>query len=199
MSTRGAYGFIIDGQEKIAFNHWDSYLSGLGVDVFKFIKSKSIKKLKEIALNIQLVDDSTKPTKAQIKDCLSKITSDYPDEIKKSKRWSELLSECKIESYDNGLKYMLDNHDFLIDSLFCEWAYIINLDTKVLEIYQGFNNGRNKNGRYAKKIAKKNTNSIYGDIYYGVGLIVDIPLNVLKKMSVNEFLDHINKFVPRED
>jgi hypothetical protein len=33
MSTRGAYGFKMGGKQWIAYNHWDSYYSGLGQDV----------------------------------------------------------------------------------------------------------------------------------------------------------------------
>jgi hypothetical protein len=33
MSTRGAYGFRMGGKQWIAYNHWDSYYSGLGQDV----------------------------------------------------------------------------------------------------------------------------------------------------------------------
>lgn len=33
MSTRGAYGFRMGGKQWIAYNHYDSYYSGLGQDV----------------------------------------------------------------------------------------------------------------------------------------------------------------------
>ena len=36
--------------------------------------------------------------------------------------------------YLNGLKYMLNGNDFLNDEIFCEYAYIINLDTNTLDI-----------------------------------------------------------------
>lgn len=35
---------------------------------------------------------------------------------------------------------MIDNVSFLQDSLFCEWGYVINLDTNVLEIYRDSEN-----------------------------------------------------------
>lgn len=34
---------------------------------------------------------------------------------------------------------MIDDSEFLNDSLFCEWTYIINLDNEQFEVYRGFN------------------------------------------------------------
>ena len=39
---------------------------------------------------------------------------------------------------ENGLK-LRDNIEFAADSLFCEWAYVIDLDKGTFEVYQGFN------------------------------------------------------------
>lgn len=38
MGTRGIVGLIIDTQIKASYNHFDSYPSGLGLDVVKFVK-----------------------------------------------------------------------------------------------------------------------------------------------------------------
>ena len=37
MGTRGLLGFIIAGRRRASYNHLDSYPSGLGVQVAKFI------------------------------------------------------------------------------------------------------------------------------------------------------------------
>ena len=40
MGTRGIVGFVSGGQEKLTYNHSDSYPSGLGVAVLEWAKSK---------------------------------------------------------------------------------------------------------------------------------------------------------------
>jgi hypothetical protein len=34
---------------------------------------------------------------------------------------------------------VIDNSDFAADSLFCEWAYVIDFDKNTFEVYKGFN------------------------------------------------------------
>ena len=81
----------------------------------------------------------------------------------------------------------LDEHRFLLDSLFCEFAYIINLDTNKLEYYEGFNLDPNAPGRYAKYTFYKNDENVY----YGVALIKEFDLIDLfeGKYTIN------NKFI----
>jgi hypothetical protein len=34
---------------------------------------------------------------------------------------------------------LIDNYSFAKDSLFCEWTYVVDLDSEELEVYRGFN------------------------------------------------------------
>lgn len=77
-------------------------------------------------------------------------------------------------------------NDFLKDSLFCEYAYIINLTTNSLEYYEGFNKNPKASGRYASF-------TVYDDKkYYGVALKMVIALDEL--FEGKWFIDKNEKF-----
>lgn len=146
MSTRGAFGFICKGKEYITYNHFDSYPDGLGKDVLEFFNSdfdsSKVESLKAVDLNV-------KPTPDQIKELLPyadiSVSSGELTEwyvlLRKTQGNLEAILECG---------YFIDSKDFLVDSLFCEFAYIINLDTNRLECYEGSNKHPEAEGRYSK-------------------------------------------------
>lgn len=137
MSTRGAYGFYKEGVNKIIYNHFDSYPSGLGNDIIDYLSSKSLEDLNSDFQNIVLIGDGH---------------NEY---------------DSLFMSYF-GIKNILDESSFMKDSLFCEWAYVINLDTNMFEVYEGFQKSKS-NSRYQP----------YNDMdgYWGVKLIREIPLD----------------------
>lgn len=139
MGTRGAYGFIKNGKMKITYNHYDSYLSELGFNVMKFIAGTSDKELNEIFDKIIMVREDNKPTEEQIQECKKYLNLDVGNQ--NIDDWYCLLRETQgnLNEYKKGLRYMIDSKEFMGDSLFCEYAYILNLDNNYLEIYKGFN------------------------------------------------------------
>ena len=74
--------------------------------------------------------------------------------------------------------------DFLKDSLFCEWGYVINLTTNRLEIYRGFQKQPQEN-RY--KLEKSHGG------YYNCALIREIPLSQAKNFSMKKFEKELEK------
>jgi len=176
MSTRGAYGFRIHQTDKVTYNHCDSYPTELGIAVLTFIRNTPIKKLKIIAEKIALIQKNDIPTHEQ-KEKYKKY-ADLSVAEQSLDDWYCLLkkSQGNLGAYKDGLIHMIDSIEFLFDSLFCEWAYIINLDTNNLEVYRGFNKDPTSSGRYASK-------SHDDKAYYGVSLILEIPLIDIGKMS----------------
>lgn len=176
MGTRGSVGFRANQQDKVQYNHFDSYPEGLGSEVLAFLQSSSFEQLKDIAENIVLVNENTPPTKKQIKDC--EQWTDLSVSTRSTNEWYCLLRNAQgnLNAYKDGLKYMLDGQSFLLDSLFCEYAYIINTDEGVLEFYSGFNKkARKTKGRYAGRQPERENNG-YTNEYYGVALIKRYPL-----------------------
>lgn len=73
MGTRGAFGVIIGEKEKIAYNHFDSYPDGKGVEVLRWLRTviagDSLTEVKQLAARLNVVDDETSPaTPEQIKE-----------------------------------------------------------------------------------------------------------------------------------
>jgi hypothetical protein len=149
MGTRGIYGFHKNGTDKLTYNHWDSYPVGLGKDIIEFLRQTSIKELNTIFDQIILVDEDSKPTPEIIKECIQ--YADLRVANRSNYNWYCLLRKTQgdLNCYRYGLQYMIDSKEFIKDSLFCEWGYIINLDTNMLEIYKGFRERPNSyNNRY---------------------------------------------------
>lgn len=150
MGTRGCYGFYKDGVTKATYNHFDSYIEGLGKDILDFIGNTSIPKMNSIFNKIELVRENSIPTIEQIENC-----QDFTDLSVSSQNIIDfycLLRKAQgdLNAYKTDLRYMIDSKEFLGDSLFCEYGYIINLDKNVLEFYKGFNKISNENNRYSQ-------------------------------------------------
>lgn len=186
MGTRGCYGFRKNGIDKLTYNHCDSYPDCLGHDVVQFCNETSIEEMNEIFDRIILVDEDSKPTVEQIEECMEYYNGGVSTRTPED--WYCLLREAQgnLSVYKNGLKYMIDNGDFIKNSLFCEYAYIINLDTNYLEFWVGFQRKPNAGNRYG-------TEEDNG--YYPCKMVVAYPLDpkYMEQISVEEYVDDMNK------
>lgn len=181
MGTRGCYGFRKNGVDKLTYNHWDSYPDCLGETMVRFCKETSIEEMNEIYDRMIMVDEDHKPTMAQVLECKKYYngtvsTGDVNE-------WYCLLMEAQGEPnvYKNGLRYMKDSGDFIKDSLFCEYAYIINLDTNCLEFWVGFQKEPTPWNRYGME-------SDNG--YYPCKMVAYYPFGIA--MSVEEIVTDMN-------
>lgn len=163
MSTRGCFGWRFNGEDKIGFNHYDSYPAGLGTDVLNFIRSfGSMDAIKDYAAGVELIDDED------------------------------------ADSYDGQSfkQKFYDFSSFMHDSLFCEWAYIINVDTGMLEIYRGFNKDKCSEGRYV--LPGKEREWLPDETYYGVALVKEIPLEDILAGNPEKFTDDDERELSKE-
>ena len=180
MGTKGAFGFRINNEDKVTYNHFDSYPGGLGDEVVTFIKNNAISVLEAAANNIKLVEAKSTPTSEQIQ--RYKHYADHDVSTGSFYEWYVLLRNVQgnLQAYVDDLEYMIDKREFLKDSVFCEYAYIINLDTKKLEFYKGFNDKQlYDKGRYAS-IPRDEKND-----YYGVMLMAEFDLLDIQKSSID--------------
>src|SRR3954466_8443987 len=69
MGTRGLMGFVVDGEVKATYNHYDSSPSGLGVQVGAFAATLVGDRFAEFAdavRGLRLVSEDDKPSAAEI-------------------------------------------------------------------------------------------------------------------------------------
>jgi hypothetical protein len=156
MGTRGYVGFRLYDQDKGVYNHLDSYPSDLGLRVMTFVKDKkSMSNSRYAVALLTPVDDDVRG-----------ISGGY-----------ELLEA--ISNFDGGQIFIEEYSGFLECSMMCEWAYIINLDSGKLEIYEGYNKDPNAKGRYAHLFDEDQVNNEY----YGVALLLKLPFDKIKAMT----------------
>ena len=66
-----------------------------------------------------------------------------------------------------------DATEFIKDSIFCEWAYVANIDSGKLEIYEGFQKQKSENRYQPPEPIRAG--------YWGPKLIAEIPFESLKE------------------
>ena len=124
MGTRHLIAAFKDGEYKVAqYGQWDGYPSGQGVNCLKYLKKYNKDKLlKALSLSSFISkDDKT-------------IGQGYLPEFNRDTS----VGILSLIEESNGLK-LYNDMNFAKDSLFCEWAYVIDFDSDTFEVYKGFN------------------------------------------------------------
>ena len=190
MGTRGLWGFRKDGKDKLTYNHFDSYPDCLGHTIVEFLKKHTKKELEDIAKRIVLVDEDKLATAEAM--VLCKKYCDTGVSTQQITDWNCLLRGAQgcPEAYADGLRFMIDDAEFIKNSLFCEYAYIINLDDNVLEYWVGFQKKPDKNNRYGIKGYDK---------YYPCKLMKKFSLYEIKIKDIYEILTEMNFLDRRYD
>lgn len=154
MGTRGFVGFVADEKETIAYNHFDSYPSGVGVHNLKFVArlaadGETLEKYRVLARDIQHVSDDVPPTREDVVR-LAQFANLNVSQKNLYTEWYGLLRETQGSAAATLECGVVENcPDFPKDSLFCEWGYLINFDTQKFEVYQGWQTEPVTKGRWA--------------------------------------------------
>lgn len=171
MGTRHLTAVYIDGEYKIAqYGQWDGYPSGQGMTALDF--AKTIAHPSDRAAFAENVRKCRWITQEETERRNGLIQS---GEVKNwTKEWPELSRDTGAEiltivrNSDDGIA-LRNDLDFAADSLFCEWAWLIDLDAGTFEGYKGFNTDnplteedrfyflrdKEENGYYGVKLAAK--------------------------------------------
>ena len=138
---------VLNGEYKLAkYGQWDGYREGVGADILKFLRDefnreKFIKGLQQLK---PVTDAEYKalwnacgadPNSDMVTmDVSAKFQKAHP-ELSRDPSGGEVLRIIQA----GKAKYSNPNISFAADSLFCEWAYVVDLDKNTFEIYEGFN------------------------------------------------------------
>jgi len=182
MGTRGCVGWTVDGKNYIeTYNHFDSYVDGLGCAMLEAIKVMDLKKLQDNLSTITEIDNGEKIASKSMQKKYKKYSSN-PNGLEEQKfTWYWLLRELQgvknlIEIEKGNVSHVITNNGWLNDSLFCEYGYTLNFKTNVLEFWRGFQKD-SKTDKYirCKKVGK-------------------IPFSVVKKTSIDNLVTMAKKF-----
>lgn len=181
MGTRGFVGFVVGEQVKISYNHYDSYPEYLGVQVFdavcRWVSGGEIEKRVQQAQDLRLVKDDDRPTSED----RVRLGVFRQQGVGEAGSWYELLRDAQGDldrSLDAGV--MIDAEEFPLDSLYCEWGYLVDFDRRKLEVYEGFQKASPTAGRWSGREALDDDRyRRLGHNYYPCNRIVEFDLGGL--------------------
>lgn len=182
MGTRHLIAVIKDGQPKIAqYGQWDGYPSAAGVTVLDFVRSLDagygVRKRFDAALaRCRFARDQ-----AELEALAANVA--YRDYYLSRDVGGEILD--KVLSATDEI-VLCDSYEFASTSLWCEWAYVIDLDQDQLEVYKGFHEGPAPDGeRFAVFNDKAKENASAVRTQYGpVRLAKIYPFDALPSNSI---------------
>jgi len=188
VGTRNLTIVVVDGKTKVSqYGQWDGYPDGNGVQVLEFLRNVDLSSFKDQS---KLVHSLTGDEIEQINKYHEKDWRDgYP----------QLDRDCGADILDMVVKFegkidVVLDLEFAYEGLFCEWAYLINLDNDTLEVYKGFTKKEDviTEGRW---LTKDIPDDAMGSDEYG-------PIKILKKYDLEclptdeQFLSDL---MPEED
>ena len=206
MGTRNLTLVIHKGKTRMAqYGQWDGYPDGLGMDLAGFLDGVNLDVLRQAIEKCVFVDRKTieKYYKEAGHDgSPNGVKLDVGDTFKaKHPLLDRDYSGGKALEVILGLVNkkgpieLSDQGDFARDSLFCEWAYVLDLDKEVIEIYKGFNtkNPLMKKDRFYYLQDKAKLTKSGKNLYFPVKLEKSWPIKEFNEEAVGVFIEEANE------
>ena len=149
MGTRHLTCVIKDGEFRVAqYGQWDGYPSGQGATILTFLAKADLNQFRDRVEQCHWLD---------LEDFEERYkTWGFPEDGFMDRGESEMFkgafpylgrdlgAEILEEIYHaTDIVELRNESAFAHDSLMCEWAYVIDLDRNVFEVYRGFNQDPN--------------------------------------------------------
>jgi hypothetical protein len=184
MGTRGLTVVINNGETKVAqYGQWDHNPSCQGVTILDFLRKYSHKAFKKRLASCRFVEQ------AELDEFYKeiKLEGDYMNE-EQAKLYKEKyplftrdLGGGILEAIhkSTGESLLINKIEFAGDSLFCEYAYVIDFDKNTFEIYKGFNKRRlgkkQRFAQYFEKIERRGDDQYYPVSHLKTYLLTELP------------------------
>jgi hypothetical protein len=163
MGTRYLIAVQTDGEYKIAqYGQWDGYPSRQGAKILEFLRSHDLEAFRN-----------------QVRKCRW-LTPEEETLFYSHPEWPEVYPWLSRDAGSEILNYvdhvtdnlaLSNNIEFAQEGLFCEWAYVIDFDAKVFEVWDGFHCDPITDGRLPGPVG--------GNGYGPVQLVMSWPLDAL--------------------
>lgn len=197
MGTRNLTAVLLDGDYRVAqYGQWDGYLSGQGAIIADFLRSIAavgeLERFKEQVRKCRFMSQAELDAAYKAYSDDGWMNMEQADAFKKSEFGHlsrdigggilRIIHESERDSIDlsNGL-------NFAADSLFCEYAYVVNLDENVLEIFEGFNKQPLEPQDRFYPLEDKAE-----DGYHPVKLLATLPINDRISEALEELIEQQN-------
>lgn len=135
----------LDNETKVAqYGQWDGYLQGAGATVFDTLTHHgSVEQLRKAVKNVSwITDEEYKVVKESLGinpekdfitwDALKKFKANYPE------LGRDIGAGILQYIIDNPYGIKLENDESFASSIDCEYAYVVDLDRNVLEVYDRY-------------------------------------------------------------
>lgn len=192
MGTRNLTIVRFENKTVVAqYGQWDGYPSGQGSLILSFLlESDKVELLKQTLPKVRFQRDEDV---LQQKEFLHSIGAEDGcmnfEQYEKFKKQYPLhirdvggdILERIIQEKEAPEIVLIDSSYFASDSLWCEWAYVVDFDQKTFEVYEGLNKkGISPEDRFFNLYDGKSD-------YYPIKMLVSFPLEQLP--SEEAFLD----------
>lgn len=186
MGTRNLTMVVAAGETKVAqYGQWDGYPSGQGLTALNFLRSMD----KELFLTKLAAMKFL--TDAQVDVINAELSTDH-SLMGEGKKYGHLSRDRGAAILDivykaePGSIALVDSTSFAADSLFCEFAYVVDLDKNTFEVFQGFNHSPLAEGERFASLAGQADQEHRTDKYSPVRLMHSFDLDSLP--TDDEFL-----------
>lgn len=142
MGTNNLTAVFVGGEYKVAqYGQWDGYPSGQGMKVLSFLRRADLKEFERKCKAVSWI--SKEERQATLDKCGVRGMAPYTD----MQRWGKVYPHLHRDTGAKVLQLIADspdaiklsNHINFAGALFCEWAYVVDLDKETFEAFKGFN------------------------------------------------------------